>query len=294
MHQEPIGILSLLGAAMLWGTCGTAQTFAPPGFDPMVVGMMRIAIGGTALMVFAVLRQELGSLSDWPIKWTLLGAGSVAAFQLFFFEAVHQAGVAVGTIVGLGSAPVIAGVLSLLVFGERPGRRWWIATFLAINGCSLLTLAGQRMNASFSPVGLLLAIAAGASYALYALSVKQLVARQSSLAVMAVLGCLGALMLVPILVEGDFSWIFGVRGGGVVIYLGLFSYALPMFLFAYGLSVTPVPTAVTLTLAEPLTAGLLGVLVVGEYLTGTAWCGLFLLLCGLFLLAFPWRKSKYS
>jgi DME family drug/metabolite transporter len=256
--------------------------------------MMRIAIGGTALMVFAVLRQELGSLSDWPFKWTLLGAGSVAAFQLFFFEAVHQAGVAVGTIVGLGSAPVIAGVLSLLVFGERPGRRWWIATFLAINGCSLLTLAGQRMNASFSPVGLLLAIAAGASYALYALSVKQLVARQSSLAVMAVLGCLGALMLVPILVEGDFSWIFGVRGGGVVIYLGLFSYALPMFLFAYGLSVTPVPTAVTLTLAEPLTAGLLGVLVVGEYLTGMAWCGLFLLLCGLCLLAFPWRKSKYS
>jgi DME family drug/metabolite transporter len=294
MHQEPIGILSLLVAAILWGTCGTAQTFAPPGFDPMIVGMMRIAIGGAALMVFAVSRKELGSLSSWPVRWTLLGAGSIAAFQLFFFEAVHQAGVAVGTIVGLGSAPVIAGVLSLLLFGERPGRRWWIATFLAINGCGLLVLAGQSVNAAFSPVGLLLAVAAGGAYAVYALSVKQLLARQTSLAVMAVVGCLGALLLVPVLVNGDVSWIFGVRGGVVVIYLGFFGYALPMFLFAYGLSVTPVPTAVTLTLAEPLTAGLLGVLVVGEYLTGTAWCGLFLLLCGLFLLAFPWRKSKYS
>jgi DME family drug/metabolite transporter len=212
---------------------------------------------------------------------------------LFFFEAVHTTGVAVGTIVGLGSSPVIAGLLSLLVFGERPGRRWLVATFLAINGCSLLILAGQSSYETISPAGLLLAIAAGGSYAVFALSVKQLVARQSSLAVMAVLGCLGALLLAPILVKGDFLWIFGVRGGSVVIYLGLFSYALPMFLFAYGLSVTPVPTAVTLTLAEPLTAGLLGVLVVGEYLTATAWGGLFLLLSGLFFLAIPRRKNGY-
>jgi DME family drug/metabolite transporter len=42
---------------------------------------------------------------------------------------------------------------------------------------------------------------------------------------------------------------------------------------------------VTLTLAEPLTAGLLGVFLLGEILSPLAWVGVFLILGGLILLA---------
>ena len=80
----------------------------------MVVGMMRIAIGGAVLLLLALLRGELGTFGTWPVKLSLLSAFSVAAFQLLFFNAVHQAGVAVGTIVGLGSAPIFAGVLAFV------------------------------------------------------------------------------------------------------------------------------------------------------------------------------------
>jgi DME family drug/metabolite transporter len=64
-----------------------------------------------------------------------------------------------------------------------------------------------------------------------------------------------------------------------------------MFLFAYGLSLTPVATAVTMTLMEPLTAGLLGVLIVGEHFTLTAWGGLLMMLSGLFVLTVSTRRE---
>jgi len=260
----------------------------------MVVGMMRIAIGGSVLFLLAAFRGELGPAASWPAKLSLLSAFSVAAFQLLFFNAVHQTGVAVGTIVGLGSAPIFAGLLAFLVTGERPGRRWLIATLLAISGCSLLLLAGRDAPVAVRPIGLFLAVGAGGSYAVYALTVKKLLANKSSLAVMAVVGCLGALMLLPLILTRDFSWLAQSRGVAVALYLGLFSYALPMFLFAYGLSITPVATAVTMTLMEPLTAGLLGVLIVGEHFPLAAWCGLLLMLSGLFVLTVSRRRSQGS
>ena len=289
--KEKLGVYCLLTAAMLWGTCGTAQTFAPQGYDPMVVGMMRIAIGGAVLFLLAVLRGELGPVATWPVKLSLLSAFSVAAFQLLFFNAVHQTGVAIGTIVGLGSAPIFAGILAFFFAGERPGRRWVIATLLAISGCCLLLLAGRTAPVAVRPTGIVLALGAGGCYAMYALTVKKLLANKSALAVMAVVASLGALMLLPLIWTRDFSWLAESRGTSVALYLGVLTYALPMFLFAYGLTLTPVATAVTITLMEPLTAGLLGVLIVGEHFPLAAWCGLFMMLSGQ-QLAVWWRAGN--
>ena len=62
-----------------------------------------------------------------------LAAGGMAAYQPLFFGGVARTGVAVGTMVGIGSAPVFAGLLGLLLRGERPGRRWAAATLSAEN-----------------------------------------------------------------------------------------------------------------------------------------------------------------
>jgi DME family drug/metabolite transporter len=107
---------------------------------------------------------------------------------------------------------------------------------------------------------------------------------------MAVVASLGALMLLPLIWTRDFSWLAEPRGTAVALYLGVLTYALPMFLFAYGLTLTPVATAVTITLMEPLTAGLLGVLIVGEHFPLAAWCGLFMMLSGLFVLTVSGRR----
>ena len=80
----------ILAAAVLWGTTGTAQAFAPPGSQPVGVGAIRLAIGGLALLALAIGRGRLRSQTPWPVGVTLLAAVCMAAYQLCFFAAVAR------------------------------------------------------------------------------------------------------------------------------------------------------------------------------------------------------------
>ncbi len=54
----------------------------------------------------------------------LLAAAAVGGYQVCFFTAVRMTGVAVGTVVAIGSAPVFTGALSRLTGGPRLDLRW--------------------------------------------------------------------------------------------------------------------------------------------------------------------------
>ncbi|NOY14259.1 MAG: EamA family transporter [Deltaproteobacteria bacterium] len=282
----------ILGAALLWGTTGTAQAFAPAGFDPKVIGALRLLVGGIALLILALYRRELGRLSDWSWRPVLLAAAFMASYQLCFFAAVAKTGVAVGTIVGIGSAPIAGGLLGLIFRGEKPSRRWLTATVLAIVGCSLLSLGGEEI--AVDPLGILLAVAAGVSYAAYTLIIKGLLERHSPNAVMAVVVCIGAIMLSPLLAGCDLNWLLQPRAIGVVLHLGLATMALSYWLFVRGLQRVPVATAVTLSLAEPMTAATLGILVLGEQLNFQAFLGIGLIFAGLVVLVVKRRTSRHG
>jgi DME family drug/metabolite transporter len=216
----------------------------------------------------------------------------MAAYQLCFFAAVARTGVAAGTVVAIGSGPVIAGVVSWLVNREVPGWPWAVATVLATTGCALLGLSGGSVT--IDPVGILLAVGAGGSYAIYVVASKELVAAQRPEAAMAVVFGLGALLLTPLFFMQDFGWLAEPRGLAVALHLGIVTTALAYALFAEGLTTTPVATAVTLTLGEPLTATLLGVLVLHESLNGMAMAGVALLLVGLIILALSARRTAQT
>jgi DME family drug/metabolite transporter len=279
----------VLAAAVLWGTTGTAQAFAPPEATPAAIGSVRLLIGGAALLAVAWARGGIRREGRLPLKATLWAAGGMAVYQLCFFAAVARTGVAIGTVVAIGSAPVIAGVLVWLVRGERPGGRWLAATALAIAGCGLLILPGSNTGAE--PIGVLLALAAGLSYAVYAVSSKDLLAGRSPDVVMAAVFSLGALFLLPVLLTSDLGWLAQPRGLAVALHLGLVATALAYLLFGRGLSAIAVATAVTLTLAEPLTAATLGIVILDERLTTLAILGVGLLFAGLALLSFTRRQG---
>lgn len=274
----------VLAAAVLWGTTGTAQAFAPLGASPLVIGAVRLAVGGVALLAVASARGVLRGRGRWPVVATAVAAGSMAGYQLCFFAAVARTGVAVGTVIAIGSAPVLAGTLGFLVRGERPGRRWMVATALAVLGCVLLFTASGSV--SVDVIGGLLALGAGVAYATYAVSSKGLLEERPPDAVMAVVFCLGAALLSPLLFTADLAWLAQPRGLAVALHLGLIATAAAYVLFARGLKTVPVATAVTLSLAEPLTAGALGVVLLGERLSTSAMLGIGLLFSGLALLSF--------
>ena len=279
----------MLAAAVLWGTTGTAQAFAPEGVQPAVVGAVRLAVGGLALLVLASVRGVLRDLRGWPIVPTALAAVCMAAYQVFFFEAVATTGVAVGTIVAIGSAPLFAGGLGFLVRRESPGLRWMVATLLAVAGCALLIV--PKAEVSVNPVGVVLALGAGIAYATCTVAAKGLLERRPPDAVMAVLFCLAAILLSPLLFVGDLTWLGEGRGIAVALHLGLVATAASYTLFARGLEAVPVATAVTLGLAEPFTAATLGVVLLAERLTGSAMLGAGLILAGLVILSIL-KKSE--
>lgn len=276
------GAWFVLGAALLWGTTGTAQAFAPSGFDPKVIGALRLMVGGIALLGLALYRRELGRLDDWNWRALIMAAAFTASYQLCFFAAVAKTGVAVGTIVGIGSAPVFGGILGRVFRGEQLSRRWMCATLLAIAGCGLLSLSGGEV--AIDPVGIFLALGAGAAYAAYTLMIKGLLEEQSPNAVMALVVCIGAVLLSPVLVDCDPDWLLQPRSIAVVLHLGLATMALSYWLFARGLQTVQVATAVTLSLAEPMTAATLGILVLGELLNARAFIGISLIFAGLVVL----------
>ncbi len=282
------GYCFVLGAAVLWGTTGTAQAFAPAGFDPKVIGALRLLIGGIALTCLTIKRKEFGTFSDWQLLPVLLAGIFTASYQICFFSAVAKTGVAVGTVVAIGSAPIAGGLLGLIFRGERLGRRWLIATILAITGCSLLNFSGN--DVSIDPLGTLLALAAGLSYAAYTLTIKGLLVNHNPNALMAAVVCVGALILSPVLINIDTNWLLQPRSIAVVLHLGLASMALSYWLFARGLKLVQVSTAVTLTLAEPLTAATLGVVFLGEQLNVQGLCGITLVFGGLVVLVLKNRK----
>lgn len=120
----------------------------------------------------------------------------------------------------------------------------------------------------------MMAIGAGLSFSTYTLVNKQIVQKVSSEMTVAVVFTLSAILLSPLLLIYDVSWALQLDGMLVVLQLGVVATAMAYLLFVKGLMGVPASTAVTLSLAEPLTAALLGILVVGEILTPSAILGL--------------------
>ncbi|MBV5341149.1 MAG: EamA family transporter [Deltaproteobacteria bacterium] len=274
----------ILLAAVLWGTTGTSQALAPPGAHPLTIGALRLAVGGGALLLLALFRGQVTRNCFRQPGVTLLAALLVAAYQLAFFKAVASTGVAVGTMVGIGSGPLFAGLLAFLIHSERPNRRWIAATTLAIAGLLVLFIPASGNVSHVKTTGVLLALIAGASYAGYTLAIKRLLPGNSPDAVIALVFSLGAVLLTPFLFSSDLRWALEPGGLFVVLHLGLITTALAYILFARGLRSIPATHAVTLSLAEPLTAATLGILVLKEQLTFTAASGMGLVLAGLVVL----------
>jgi len=281
----------VLLSALLFGTTGTAQALGPDGTTPLTVGAARIAIGGAALVAIALLLGKLRDGIRWAPRPALAGGLGVVGYQLCFFAAVDSTGVALGTVVALGSGPAFAGLLGLALQREPLTRRWALATGLATAGAAVLVLAGGG-GADVNPAGVLLALGAGASYGLYTVTSKTLLEDgHSPEGVMAVAFGIGAVLLAPILATGDTAWLSTSGGAALAIYLGIVPTAIAYILFARGLQKLPAASVATLTLAEPLTAATLGVVVLGERPGPVAGLGALMVLSGLIVLAGrPLRK----
>jgi drug/metabolite transporter, DME family len=300
------GPLAVVGASVLWGTAGTAGLLVTA--DSVALAAARLVIGGAALALLAGagLRRAVSPA-------LLLGAVAVAAYQLCFFAAVSRTGVAIGTVVAIGSGPVFTGLLSWLLHGRRPSGRWAAATTAAVCGCAALIAGGgiradaqadvqagaeagaqvAAQGGSQVMAGILFALLGGLLYAFYAVTAARAIGQGGeSNAVMGVMFGGAAVIMLPVLVLSGTGWIASPGALAAVLYLGLGTTGLAYFLYGRGLRTTPVATAATLALAEPAVAALLGLVVLGERLAPVSIAGLVLLGLSLVAVAVPERTPE--
>lgn len=268
--------LLVVVAATLWGTTGTAQALGPDGVNPLAVGWTRMLVGAAGLVALAVVRRA--APAPLARSWLAVAVVSVSAYQLTFFGGVRLAGVALGTAVGIGSAPIWGGLVDWRLAGWRPSPRWLLAVVIALAGAALL--ASEPTDADRPGLGLVLGAGAGLSYAVYAYALQQLARVGDADRVAATVMVGAALVLAPFGLLAGMGPLWSGSGAAMALWLGLAATTGSYACFTRGVREVPVSSATVLTLAEPITAVALGITVVGESLTTVAVAGVALLLTG--------------
>ena len=135
------GTLYVLAASVLWGTTGTAATFAP-AVGPLAIGAAAMGLGGLLQAITAVgpITGQRAALHAQR-RLVLLGGAAVAIYPLAFYTSMRLAGVAVGTVVSIGSAPLASALAERVIDRRRLTARWKAGAGLGLVGMVLLCLA---------------------------------------------------------------------------------------------------------------------------------------------------------
>ncbi|MGA1670688.1 MAG: DMT family transporter [Candidatus Nanopelagicaceae bacterium] len=286
-----VSVLMVLASGTLLGTAGTAVALAPDEASTTTLGVARVGIGGLILILLLPLfggdRKNLIKVIRRPGVWAM--ALSTAAFQPLFFGATTRTGVALSTVLTIGTMPLFTGLIGRTLFSERFKRMWVIATSLAVTG---LVLRSWEQLESIDFGGVVMALGAGFATGCYVNGAKYELNRGGhAVELPAVAYSLSAVLLLPLVVGDSFTWITTGAGLLTAIYLGAISMALANTLQVVGLKrLSPGPTA-TLLLADPLTATILGIWILDEAITPLGVFGLIIVAVGLVLQGLTEHKT---
>jgi len=284
-----LAIAAVVLAAVLFGTSGTARELGPDSASSLSVGAARITIGSIVLwsVVLANHRNEPlpSSASVRPLRWLLaIGGLGVAVYTPLFFVAVDRAGVAIGTVVAIASGPFFAAGLDWIFRRVRPTAAWLRGTVVTVVGAAVLIVSVDSGGTGVDLLGVAAALAAGFGYATYSVSSKATMERGlASTIALAIPFTIGVAVVLALSVVAAVSWLTTWPGLAMALYLGVVATGLAYVSFGYGLRRLTSATAVTLVLAEPLTAALLAVVVLDESIPVTGWLGVAAVMSGLVL-----------
>ncbi|KQW88102.1 MULTISPECIES: DMT family transporter [Acinetobacter] len=287
-NPSSYGFIAVLSAAFLWGTTGTIATFAP-NLSPLAIGAA--AMGGGGLLQAILARKSIkNNIAQINSNLVILAIGVISVFiyPLAFYSSMHLAGITIGTVVSIGTAPLFTALLERFFDHKKLSIKWFICFILGISGVILLSLGESHSSISSEQIqnngqilGIFLGALAGLTYALYSWIAKKLIDRGiDSKASMGLIFGIGSLFLLPTL----FFTGGNLFDENINIYVVGYMMLIPMFLgyvlFGYGLKTVPASKAITLTLFEPLVAAVLAIALVGEELAPIGWIGMiFISLC---------------
>ncbi|MFH0280637.1 MULTISPECIES: DMT family transporter [Vibrio] len=284
-----LGTLSILFASTLWGTTGTAASLAPD-VSALAIGAFSMGIGGfmQACLSAKSLKRDFRKVAHKK-KTLLVSIIALATYPLAFYSSMRFAGVAIGTVVSISTAPFFSALLECLFSRNQTiTKRWMMSFAIGVIGITLLLASESSANSLFDQDmkhwGVLLGLFAGLTYAIYSWGVKAMIDHgiESQTAMGSVFGIGGVLLLPTLFITGD-NLFASSTNTTVMLYMALIPMGLGYVAFGFGLRFVTASGASILTLFEPVIAAALAVAIVGEEISFIGWVGITLTLVCLFL-----------
>ena len=275
------GPLTMLAGVLLFSTNGFWQAVAPDGATPYVIGAARLLIGTVTLGLWCLIRYRKIHLIGWHWKAVFVYAFCLFLYQVLFFNGVLLIGVAIGTVISIGSTPIFAGLIQAVWYKNKPDGLWYIATLLAIVG---LILVNMVEGTDFAWYAVFLPLLAGLCSAINVMAGQSVSQTHSAEEGMALVMFFSTLLMIPFFILFPTDWLFTSRGALCVGMLGVVNAGLAFSLQLAGLKNTPTLIASTLTLGEPMGAALIGIFILDEPCTLESVLGIVLIFLSIIIL----------
>ncbi len=254
------GTLAAAGTVLLWASAFPAIAVAVRQFGPAGLAVARLAVASAALAVAApFLRVRRPRVRDLPLI-ALCGLAGMTGYQLLLNagERVVPAGTASLLI---ATAPVYASLLAACFLGERPARRRWAGSGIAMAGVAVIAVShGLGFGASA-----LVVLAAAVLQAIFHTAAKPLLGRYSSVEVTAYAIWAGTVFVLPW--TGSLVRALPHAGGTAIasaVFLGLAPSAIGFILWAHAMARMDVGRATLSLYLVPAAAVLISLAWLGQ------------------------------
>lgn len=292
--------LKLAAVTMIWGGTFVAGRFLADSLSPLFAASLRFLLASVALLVFLLLaRVPLARPS--PRQWlqlALLGFFGIFFYNLCFFYGLHYINASRASLI-VALNPAVIGLASWLLFKERLSRAKVIGIAICIAGASLVIISRNPQLLASIPdawIGDLLIFGCVLGWGVYSLFSKDLNQTLGPVQTVTYSILLGTLMLwVTSAVRGELSIAaltsLGPAQWMSLMYLGVLGSALAYIGYYDGIRKIGATRSGVFIALNPLTAVILGALLLGEQLTLAMCLGGGLILAGIFLCNKPLARA---
>ncbi|WP_084323325.1 DMT family transporter [Pseudomonas migulae] len=290
----------LAAVTMIWGGTFVAGRFLADSLSPLFAASLRFLLASGALLLFLlVARVPLARPS--PRQWlqlSLLGFFGIFFYNLCFFYGLHYINASRASLI-VALNPAVIGLASWLLFKERLSRVKVVGIAICIVGASLVIVSRNPQllagNAD-SWIGDLLIFGCVLSWGFYSLCSRDLNQTLGPMQTVTYSILLGTVMLwVVSAVRGEVSIAalasLGAQQWLSLMYLGVLGSALAYIGYYDGIRKIGATRSGVFIALNPLTAVILGALLLGEQLTLAMCLGGGLILVGIFLCNKPLARA---
>ncbi len=272
------GALALTLAAAIWGGVYVVSRVVLREIPPIPLVSMRLVLTLVVLAPLYFTRRRRATARDYLLALLsgTLGFGLSLVMQFYgtAWSSAH-----VGSLI-TSSSPAFIALLALPVLGDKLRRAQILALCLALLGAVVVMGPGGQGGTSLR--GVLALLAAAVTWGLYTVLNRRL-ARSQDLAFINFWTAAFALAFLLPLSGGALSLHFRAFSPALwagVLYIGVVSTALAMYLWNYGFTQMPAATGGLFLFVQPIVGTLLGVTLLGERLSPWLWPGAALIAAG--------------